>query len=110
MYQYYGEVIRWKDGDTCVLKVDLGYGLSLQWSYRVYLIDTPEEGESLHYEASLRAQELAPPGTEVVVRSIKNKKKQDIQTFGRWVAELYVDGVSIGDTLLKEGYAKVLEK
>lgn len=110
MYTYYGEIIRWKDGDTCVLNVDLGYGLSLEWSYRVYLIDTPEIGESLHDEATLRAQQLAPPGSRVVVRSIKNKKNSDIQTFGRWVAELYVDGVSIGETLLKEGYAKVLEK
>lgn len=110
MYKYYAEVVRWKDGDTCVLKLDLGYGLSMEWSYRVYLIDTPEYGELLHDEATARAQELAPPGAQVVVRSIKNKKKQDIQTFGRWVAEIYVNDVSIGETLLKEGYAKILEK
>lgn len=110
MYQYFAQVVRWKDGDTVVLKVDLGYGLSMEWTYRVYRIDTPETSETLYKEATDRANELAPPGAQVVIRSIKNKNNVDIQTFGRWVAEVYVNGESVGETLLKEGLAEVFEK
>lgn len=42
MYEYKAEVVRIIDGDSVVLRVDVGFRMTTEQSFRLYGIDTPE--------------------------------------------------------------------
>ena len=102
-YQYAAEVIRWIDGDSVVLRVDLGWSVSITESCRLYGIDTSEtrgRDKELKWLGNLAKQyvnEAAPPGTEVVIRSHLNKRDK----FGRILCEIFQgEGkISLNETL-----------
>jgi micrococcal nuclease len=101
-YEYRATVIRWVDGDTVDLNVDLGFHLTLAGRFRLTGIDTPERGRPGALEAHARAEALAPVGTEVLVLSEKSDK------YGRWLGTILIthDGPPVNHTLVYEGLAK----
>lgn len=94
-------ILRWKDGDTVVLHVDLDYYMTGTLTHRLLWINTPER--KLGAAATARARELAPTGAKVIVRSYKVEGDED--SFGRWLAEIFVGDVNINQLLLAEGLA-----
>ncbi|WNO25880.1 nuclease [Arthrobacter phage Altadena] len=103
MYEYQAEVVRWVDGDTVYLTVDLGFRMSSTTSFRLYGIDTPERGRPGAKDASARAAELAPAGSEVHIRTHKDPDK-----YGRWLVEVEIPerfGVTVNEVLVEEGHA-----
>lgn len=102
-YTYAAEVIRWIDGDTVDLKVDLGFHMWAQTRFRLHGIDTPERGQPGFKEATAAANALAPPGSTVVLESFKDGDK-----FGRWLGVITASGETacVNDVLVDEGYAK----
>jgi micrococcal nuclease len=110
MYDYRAQVVRWVDGDTVDLLVDLGFTVQVRQRFRLLGIDTPEVNRKASREAGKAATAfaagLAPVGAEVLVRSYKTGK------FGRWLAEvLPLDGdgeplQSVNDALLQAGHAR----
>lgn len=83
MYAYSATVVRWIDGDTVDLHVDLGFHLFAELRFRLYGIDTPERGQKNHDEATALCNSLAPTGSQVFIRSHKDADK-----YGRWLADV----------------------
>ena len=96
MYDYRAEVLRWVDGDTVDLLVDLGFTVLVRQRFRLLGIDTPEV-RGVEREDGLRAsafaEALAPVGSTVLVRSHKTGK------YGRWLGEIWPLGEGSGDPL-----------
>ena len=107
MYNYRAVVHRVVDGDTFDAEVDLGFGVSLTFRFRLNDIDTPEtwrpksDAEREHGErATARVKELIE-GKEVIIYSYK------LGIYGRYAADVYLTGgISLADLLKEEGYEK----
>jgi len=101
-YVYTAEVLRWVDGDTVDLCVDVGFHMTFEGRFRLYGVDTPERGQPNHDEAWLLAATVAPVGAKVLARTLKSADK-----YGRWLAEiLTADGTkSVGESLLENKLA-----
>lgn len=100
-YEYNAKVVRWIDGDTVELEVDLGFRLKFQDHFRLDGIDTPERGKAGAQSATARASQLAPVGSEILIQTTKGDK------YGRYLAALWPDvGPTINATLVEEGFAK----
>lgn len=83
MYAYSARVIRWIDGDTVDLRVDLGFRTFIETRFRLYGIDTPERGQKNHDQAQALCESLAPVGSGVFIRTHKDPDK-----YGRWLADV----------------------
>ena len=100
-YEYKARVVRWIDGDTVDLNVDLGFRLTMADRFRLTGIDTPERGKAGYDTARQRAERLAPVGSDVLVRTFKADK------YGRWLATIWSDvGPTVNSALIEEGLAK----
>lgn len=98
---YPAALVRVVDGDTYVLRVDLGFDVSYTATIRLADLDTAErftpEGR------------LASAAAELFLRSGKiTVQPTGAMTFARHVGHVYVDGVSVAKHLLERGHRKVL--
>lgn len=82
-YDYKAKVIRWVDGDTVWLEVDLGFRMTSTTDFRLYGVDTPERGQLNHAEATALCNQIAPAGSSVRIKTYKDPDK-----YGRWLAEV----------------------
>jgi len=105
VYEYHAEVVRWVDGDTVDLAVDLGFGVSKADRFRLYGIDTPERGEPGHNEATAFCMGAAPAGSLVTIQSLKPLSQDK---YGRWLAMLtpITTSTSVNDALVVAGLAR----
>lgn len=108
LYTYQAEVVRIIDGDSIVLKVDMGFRMTTTQSFRLYGIDTPElrsrdEGERAKAQvAKARLIDLCPIGSIVWLVTYKADK------YGRWLADIIIrDDRKVNEILVTEGHAKV---
>lgn len=100
-YTYKATVIRWVDGDTAWLDVDLGFRIRSTTDFRLYGINTPERGQAGYAEATARANTLAPTGSSVTIQVFKDPDK-----YGRWlVLVIPASGIPVNETLVQEGLA-----
>ena len=99
-YTYRATVVRWVDGDTVWLTIDLGFRMTSTTDFRLYGINTPERGQLGYTEATARANALAPLGSGVLVTTYKAPDK-----YGRWLAEIFASGIDVNQTLITEGLA-----
>ena len=103
-------VVRLVDGDTVQLR---GRGTgplpARPTRVRVLLVDTPEvhtERECFGEQASDRAAELMPDGAAVRVQADRDPEDR----FGRTLLHVWNDdGVNVGEALVREGFATVLQ-
>ncbi len=105
LYTYLAVVTQVYDGDTITVDVDLGMRT---WVHsekvRLARIDAPEmRGEErpagIISRDWLREQIL---GKRIILRTIKDRKGK----YGRYLGEVYLDGVNINDQLLEQGLAE----
>ena len=100
-YLYEAEVIRWVDGDTVDLRVDLGFRTWEETRFRLYGIDTPERGQPGYSEATAFAQSLAPIGVTFPIETLKDPDK-----YGRWLLVIHLgDNDSVNSQLVQNGHA-----
>jgi micrococcal nuclease len=103
-------VVRITDGDTLRLR-GRGSGPvpAEPTRVRVLLIDTPEVHTTVECygpEASARLEQLVPPGATVRVEADRDVEDR----YGRLLLHLWTeDGVNVGEALVAEGYATVLQ-
>lgn len=120
MFQYEAKIIRWVDGDTCWLDVDLGFYTHRQTDVRLAGINTPERVEYRLEGIRDRAREFNEarcPAGATVIAEITTRDK-----YGRWLARiLYLpghvgredilqNGRCLNDDLIAEGIAEPYKK
>jgi micrococcal nuclease len=96
-------IVRGIDGDTVVVDMDLGWHTWRQDEHvRLNGVDAPERKDRAGWtKAKEFAEQLRPPGTEVLLVSEKLKK------YGRTLGRILLrDGRDVGAELLKAGLAK----
>lgn len=97
-YARYVQIYNVVDGDTVDGFVDLGYRIWTKQRFRLLGVNTPEKGKLGAVEA-----------TEFVKSRILNKEvsiqSEKSDSFGRWLATIYYEGITINLELLEKGYA-----
>ena len=107
LYHYHGTVAKVVDADTLDLHLDLGFKLTHEIRVRLVGVDAWEtrgEERPKGREAAFRVFELCGPGTEVYVKTQKDRKGK----YGRYLAEIILPREgwqSLGDILVREGHA-----
>lgn len=99
-YIYRATITRWVDGDTVWMDVDLGFRFHAVLDFRLTGINTPERGKPNWAESIAMVNRLATPGTPVIIQSRKDPDK-----YGRWLADIWVNGIHINAELVKGGLA-----
>lgn len=105
-HEHPAKIVRWVDADTVDLDVDLDYHIIGKLRHRLLWINAPEKNTEAGKAAILKVNQIAPPGTYVLIRSFKDYGQSD--SFGRWLCELFLPGVqdSVNEFLLRNGYAE----
>ena len=98
-YKYeHAHVTRVVDGDTVHLAIDLGNHILWAGAFQLAGIDSPERGHPGHDEAREFLSAEIKAGLSMV-ETFKPDK------YGRWLAELYVDGASVNAKMIVAGHA-----
>jgi len=103
MYQYNAKIVRWVDGDTVILDIDLGFYVTKQERVRLARINAPELNSQVPYQvrraksARAKAKKFAPEGSEVILSTSKN----DIDRYSRYIGEITLNGKNISDYLIE---------
>ena len=106
-YVYHATYLANYDGDTIDLNVDLGFKISTIIRVRLLNVDTPElrgvaESEKTRGLLAKDFTRTFLEGKDVIVKTHKDKKGK----YGRWLAELWVGDVSLGEALIEAGLAE----
>ncbi len=104
MYNYKAKIIDVYDGDTVTAIVDLGFLHFQEMKLRLYGIDTPElRGDEK--EAGIVVRDLVREmilNKDVEIHSYKDKQGK----YGRYLANIIVDGLDVNQWLVDNGHAK----
>ena len=107
MFEYRCKILRILDGDTVDVDLDLGFKVVLSKErVRIAGIDTPEsrtrdlEEKKFGLASKERLKQLL--GKTAVIRTMKPDSKEK---FGRILGDFIVDGKSVSEILIEEGYA-----
>jgi len=103
MYQYKAKIISVYDGDTVTAMVDLGFLHFQEMKLRLYGIDTPElrgpeRERGLEVRDILREMIL---DQEVIINSYKDKQGK----YGRYLANIFINGIDVNEWLVDNGHA-----
>jgi micrococcal nuclease len=106
MYTYEAKITKVTDGDTVHADINLGFGIVLTNTVlRLYGINAPElKGESAikGQESKNRLAELVLNKT-VTIKTFKDKKEK----YGRLLAQIWLDNISVNEVLISEGFAQI---
>jgi len=103
MYQYNAKIVRWVDGDTVIVDIDLGFYVTRQERIRLARINAPELNSTVPYQvrkaksARAKAKKFAPEGSEVILSTSKN----DIDRYSRYIGEITLNGKNISNYLIE---------
>ncbi len=107
VYSYKAVVLRWFDGDTVRVELDLGFDVSVRKTVRLAGVDAPElragdVSEKTRARTALAfAASLAPPGSVVQATTVPAGDK-----YGRFLADLRTDdGEDVATALVQAGHA-----
>ena len=105
MYEYRAFVTDVYDGDSITCDVDLGFGIWMKGQkIRLWGIDTPEIRGEERPDGLISQEWLENKiyGKEIILKTYKDKKGK----YGRWLGEVFLDGVNLNQQLLEEGLAE----
>jgi len=113
MYTYKANIVRVVDADTVIVDVDLGFDVWVKdITLRLARIDAYETRLSKTTSPEMKAKGLE--AKEWLIKSVDNSTQSGeevkIRTnsrgkYGRWIAELYIGGINVNDTLVNLSYA-----
>lgn len=99
IWTYPATVARVVDGDTVRLTLDLGLHLHHLSNCRIRGINAPEMGTAEGKAAKVAAEEMLPPGAQVVFVS------RQLDKYGRPLGDLSRSGVDFATAMLAAGHA-----
>jgi len=88
MYTYQATVLRWVDGDTVQLRVDLGFAINVTLKFRLLGVDTPERGTLNYVEAKNCSESVLPVGTVLTITTHKLTKTRYFNITARGHSQL----------------------
>jgi micrococcal nuclease len=103
MYTYKATIVRWIDGDTVLLDIDLGFNIIRQERIRLARINATELNSKIPFQvrkakhARAVLNKFCPPGSTISVTTSKNKKDM----YARYIAEVKFNNKNISDYLLE---------
>jgi micrococcal nuclease len=116
LWRYQARIVRWIDGDTVDLDVDVGFYIGTKQRvrllgskggvncYELHASD-PKTREAAELGAAY-SNHMAPPGAAVFVITDKAKGSDPKDGFGRFLARIVTQaGEDVGDALLGAGLA-----
>ncbi|MEW7279200.1 thermonuclease family protein [Aquimarina sp. 2201CG1-2-11] len=109
MYTYKATIIRWIDGDTLQVEIDLGFYVQTIQKIRLARIDAPEMNNTVAYRerqakhARAVAKKFCPEGATVTITTTKQNKDQ----YARYIAEVTYNDTNMSDYLIDKGVAKL---
>lgn len=108
MYSYHAKLIKWVDGDTLILEIDLGFSVKRTERIRLARINTPEirSEKAFHRRKARHARHVGrtfcPEGSPVEIKTFKIKKDM----YARFIAEVLFEGINLSDYLLQKNVAE----
>lgn len=99
--RYKATILRHIDADTTWARVHLPFEVKLDMTLRWARIDAPERYTDAGKAATAVVNDWLPVGSTCEIETIKGTKEK----FGRYLAVFLVDGVSLNQRLIDEGYA-----
>lgn len=101
-YCYNATVLRVIDGDTVVIRVDVGFRMWAEMPMRLAYINAPEMNTLEGKDCKVVLENIVAnhPG-RVVVKTYK-----PIDKYGRYLGTLYINDVDVNQYLLESGWAK----
>lgn len=103
MYEYRATIVKVIDGDTVDVMIDMGLRIYTQQRIRLYGINAPELRTPEGPKARYRLAELLPFGSEVTLRTFKDKQEK----YGRYLG-VFIDseGHEVNQRMVLEGHAE----
>jgi micrococcal nuclease len=104
MYKYKAELLRWIDGDTILVRIDLGFHCERQERIRLAKINSWELNSSSSYRrrgarsVKAKAKRLCPHGSKIIIQTKKNPV-QDM--YARYIANVLFNGIDLSNELVK---------
>lgn len=104
MYEYRATIVKVIDGDTVDVMIDMGLRICTQQRIRLYGINAPELRTPEGPKARCRLAELLPFGSEVTLRTFKDKQEK----YGRYLG-VFIDseGHEVNQRMVLEGHAEI---
>lgn len=104
LYTYRAQVISVYDGDTLTVDIDLGFSVVMrQQTVRLSRINAPELRGStadLGFKSRNALRDKVLDKT-IILKTIKDSREK----YGRWLGEVWVDGICVNDWLIENGFA-----
>lgn len=109
MYEYkVKEIIKIYDADTITVTVDLGFNVTVTETFRLWGINAPEMRGDEKEQGTISRDWLRgkmylayETDKDIILKTRKDSKGK----YGRWLAEVYIDGININEQLITEGLA-----
>lgn len=91
MYKYNATALRVVDGDTLIVRVDLGFHVFINIHVRVLDIDTYElKGEFREYGLKIKEEVTKLlEGRNIIIESFKTDSELKTDKYGRWLCNVY---------------------
>lgn len=107
MYEYKAEIYKVVDGDTIKAKVDLGFSIFHDTTFRLLGINTSEMNSkdvADKERAKLATKRLSEMvlGKVLTIKTTKDKKDK----YGRYLVSILLENKIVNDILLEEGLAE----
>lgn len=106
LYYYSAHLVRMIDADTYVLELDLGFYVHVHADIRLRGIDCPEANTPAGTAATAFAEEALRNAESILVKTFKTKQGNDIRSFSRYVADVWINGTLLADLLRSAGHEK----
>lgn len=97
LYEYNAKLLKAVDGDTIDVEIDLGFDVHTIQRMRLARINTPEKGQTGYQEP----KDLLNSHVGQTVHLVSKKTDK----YGRYIAEITIDGINMSDLILQEGMA-----
>ena len=102
------EILKIYDGDTITVLIDLGFHVTKKEVLRFALIDAPEirglerpDGLKSRDWLRERLNTAVQENRDIIVKTSKDSKGK----YGRYIAEIFIDDISINREIVNEGLA-----
>lgn len=105
MHTYKAKILSVYDGDTFTADIDLGFDVWITRKLRLLGVNAPELKGPERPEG-LRVRDVVKPlieGKDVTIQTVKDDLHD---SFGRYLARVWIEGVELGDLLLSENMAR----